>query len=291
MQLIARVRKPAYIYRPDQLLRRSTTRRAPTAEMRVVLPWGLPIVVSGTDLLGRGIIRRNVHELAVTEVAWRLTDASDIAVDVGANSGYFTALLAFRARRVLAFEPHPALAVRLSATVAAWPAPYRDRVTVSASAVSHRAGAAPLSIPAGFDRNEGIASLDGARSKETIDVATVTLDEALGERRVGVLKLDVEGHELAALEGARRLLSSGAIRDVLFEEHHSLPSIVSRHLAEHGYAVFGLRERLRGVLLADPRTTQLQWDAPTYLATLDPDRATARIRLNGWNCLRPRPSA
>lgn len=288
MQLIARVRKPAYLYRPDQLARRLTMRRVRAGEMRVVLPWGLPIVVSGADLLGSGIVRRNIHELAVTEAMWRLTDKNDVAVDVGANSGYFTAVLAFRAGKVLAFEPHPELVARLSATIDTWPATYRNRVTVCPSAVSNRSGAGSLSIPAGFDRNEGIATLDSVRSRETVDILTVTLDEAIGDRRVGVLKLDVEGHELPALTGARHLLGSGAIRDVLFEDHDPLPTPVSTLLAGHGFSVFGLRERLRGVQLTDASSAQPLWDAPTYLASLDPDRARARIRLDGWNCLRPR---
>jgi hypothetical protein len=47
-------------------------------------------------------------------------------------------------------------------------------------------------------------------------------------RTLALLKLDVEGHELAVLEGASRLLGGGAIRDVMFEEEETLPTPVSQ---------------------------------------------------------------
>jgi FkbM family methyltransferase len=281
--------RPAYIYRPDQVARRLSTRRAPRGDVRVVLPWGLPTVVSSSDVLGRGIIRRNVHELAVTEAMWRLTSPADVAVDVGANAGYFTALLAFRAREVLSFEPHPRLAARLTNVIADWPVAYREKVTLTAAAVSERSGTAVLSIPTEFVRNEGLATLNpGHPTAEGIEVQTVSLDEAVGGRGVGVMKIDVEGHELSAFRGATELLKRGAIRDIFFEEHDPLPTPVSRLLSDHGYSTFGLAERFRGAQLSDPAASQPRWEAPTYLATLDPSRARMRIRLDGWNSLRPR---
>ena len=63
--------------------------------------------------------------------------------------------------------------------------------------------------------------------EETVPV--VTLDDALhdyGIERVDLLKLDLEGAELAALRGAARSLKSGVIRVVAFE--FGCPSIYSR---------------------------------------------------------------
>lgn len=281
--------KPAYVYRPDQIVRRMTTRRAPVGSLRVVLPWGLPTVVSSSDDLGRGIIRRNVHELPVTEAMWRLTGQGDLAVDVGANTGYFTSLLACRAQAVLAFEAHPVLASRLRSVIDSWPFEHRDKVTLHARAVSDRDGMASLSIPSGFARNEGLATLSPAvEYHEALDVPTVTLDAAVGGRPVGVLKIDIEGHELPAFQGARGLLGNRYVRDIFFEEHDPLPTPVSRLLLEYGYSIFGLRERARGVELTDPAGPRPRWDAPTFLATLDPVRAHRRITPNGWNSLRPR---
>lgn len=45
-------------------------------------------------------------------------------------------------------------------------------------------------------------------------VSVVSLDDALGSKRVDFIKIDVEGHEVAALKGARRILSLRPIIDL-----------------------------------------------------------------------------
>lgn len=77
---------------------------------------GARLAVDRRDLIGSGIARTSSYELPVSEAMWRVAAQSRLAVDVGANVGYFTALLSARARDVIAFEPHPAIAERLAAT-------------------------------------------------------------------------------------------------------------------------------------------------------------------------------
>ena len=53
---------------------------------------------------------------------------------------------------------------------------------------------------------------------ETITLTSLDAFAAeAGLTRIDFLKLDIEGHELAALAGATRLLASGAIRALSFE--------------------------------------------------------------------------
>jgi FkbM family methyltransferase len=136
---------------------------------------------------------------------------------------------------------------------------------------------------------KGAASLEGSASGEASDVQTVPLDEALSGP-VGVLKLDVEHHELAALHGAERLLSGGLIRDILFEEHQPPPTPVTALLEAHGYTVLGVRQGTIGPLLSTPAQAYEKqlWDPPALLATLDPARVRRRLRRRGWVCLTPR---
>ncbi len=280
--------KPAYLFRPGQIATRlSYTQTA--GEQVVRTPWGARLVVSGGDSVGQGLLRSAVHELAVTELLWRLTGPSDLALDVGANVGYFTSLLAVRAARVIAFEPHPKHVERLRRAIAGWP--QRPRVELWPDAVSDRCGAATLSVPHDFAGNEGTASLSlNTPAATAITVRTVTLDEALGDRTGGVLKLDIEGHELAALRGAQEALSTGRIRDIVFEDHATMPTTVSRYLAEYGYTIFGIAERALGVdLVPAEEAPSARWDAPNYLATLDPARATRLMRPRRWRSLRPPP--
>lgn len=279
--------KPYYVFRPDQLARRLGRRFRRSDQVSVSLPWGTRLRVDRRDLIGSGIVRTSSYEMPVSEAMWRMAAHAQLAVDVGANIGYFTALLSARTRHVIAFEPHPAIAERLAANVQLMT---RDNVVIERCAVSDRTATAQLGIPAGFAANQGTAGIGVAAAKSLV-VNTVRLDDIIGGQTVDVMKLDVEGHELAALAGADLALSQGRIRNVFFEDHHRLPTPVSELLEARGYVIFGLLERFRGVALSTVHDPPPRWHAPTYLATCEPDRARRLIRPDGWNSLRPRRRA
>lgn len=272
---------PAYVWRPRQIGRRLAV-GTPGGRRTVVLPWGAAIEVDTAESVGSGIARLGVHEAAVTETMWRLADPTDLALDVGANIGYFTSLLASRAGRVIALEAHPLLAERLRAHAARWP----GTIEVLPVAASASAGTARLGEPEGFARNAGTSSLELA-GERGFEVETVALDQVIGTAPVGICKLDVEGHEPQVLDGLHQALAEGRVRDLFFEEHEPLPTPVSTRLTDHGYRIFSLRARLDRVTLGPPEDAPRD-DAPTYLATLDPERARRRLRGLGWRSLRGR---
>jgi FkbM family methyltransferase len=262
--------KPHYIYRPGQVLRRLKPPRQ--AEPVVPTPWGCEMRVSMHEQIGSGIARMGVHELAVSEVMWRLADG--LAVDVGAHVGYFTGLLATRAQRVVAFEPNPDLHRLIEENAGRWAG---AKVTVDRRAVSNVTGVATLHVPRGAG-NDGLATLE-AGSGDDEQVETVRLDDAI-DGEISVLKIDVEGHELAVLEGLGEL----RVRNVIFEELEGLPSPVSAWLEDRGFRIYGIEQRLRGPRLTDPLRTSAGWDAPTYLASVDDVESVISPR--GWRCLR-----
>jgi FkbM family methyltransferase len=137
-----------------------------------------------------------------------------VAVDVGANVGLFTAVLARHSKRVIAFEPNPALARHLAKV-----AP--RNCAVMAKAVSDREGTTTLRVPlADGIVMDALATISAANRFETEtratefaahEVATVTLDHALGPalhagERVGFINIDVEGHEFAVLKGGEKVI-------------------------------------------------------------------------------------
>jgi FkbM family methyltransferase len=126
-------------------------------------------------------------------------------LDVGAHIGYFT-LLAARAvgatGRVYAFEPLPSNATQLRRNVEA--NGFAERVIVVEQAVTDQAGEMCLHDSG---RDAGTATLY-SKGGQSVDVTTISLDGWAEEHmwpRVDLMKMDVEGAEVAALAGMREL--------------------------------------------------------------------------------------
>jgi FkbM family methyltransferase len=234
-----------------------------------------------------------VIDLAVTEALWRLAQERETAVDVGANIGYMTSLLARRVGAggtVWSFEAHPALYEELVHNVGEWRRLSETDFRPTHVAISDRRGQLAIHVPEAFDENRGLASVravDGANTAET-RVECAPLDELVGGARVGVLKIDVEGHELAVLRGSQRLFEERRVRDCVFEEHHPYPTDVTRFLEERGYTVLRIARAFRGPLLLAPQSSapRSPWEPTSFIASVEPGRARALLRARGWHSLR-----
>jgi FkbM family methyltransferase len=290
--------KPQYVFHPTRLFRRLMHVVRPSAttveDVAVTtLPWGLPLGVNPGESIGFTILTARVFDPCVTEALHRLIDPGDLVVDVGANVGYLSSLAAARAGadgRVVAYEPHPRVFELLDQNATRWRAhPGVANVETRQAAVTDRSGTAELESGPLFHVNMGLASLAGAdggaaAGATLFEVQAQRLDEAFAADRIGLLKVDVEGHEPAVLAGAERLLRAGAIRDIVFEDHHPYPDECTRMLEDAGYHLVALDNDLFGLRLLEPRERVRfnPWPGPSYLATRDPDRAFARLRPRGW---------
>jgi FkbM family methyltransferase len=135
-------------------------------------------------------------------------------LDVGANFGLLSFGLAPKhAARVRfhLFEPIPRLVDAIGRTRALYP---RMNLVVNATAVADFDGETAFDIA---EAQTGRSHIDPAGALKT---PVVTLDTYLAEQRidaVALLKLDVEGYELAALRGGARALERRKVKAIYFE--------------------------------------------------------------------------
>lgn len=211
-----------------------------------------------------------------------LCDRSTAFLDVGANAGVYSLLAARHSRHVYAVEPHPDLAGRLRAVLG-------RRGTVFPVAVSDRPDTSTLHVPLrdGRDvhwRSSLEADANPGFATRAVPVRLRPVDD-LGLAPVGVVKIDVEGHELAALAGARGLLvRDGPAVLVEAEERHRAGSVqqVRRFLEDLGYEGHYLHA---GVLrpIADFDPARLQ--SPAAQKAVGGDRSPDYV--NNFLYLRP----
>jgi len=139
-------------------------------------------------------------------------------LDVGGNIGvYSAALWCLRGNlRGVAFEPIPTTQVLLQSTFELNGVPF----DIERAAVSDREGSLTLSSYEHGLNNIWIKNDDGRHPTTT--VRTIALDDWCGvdpNRVPSAIKIDVEGHELAVLQGARRMLR--AHRPAMVMECHA----------------------------------------------------------------------
>ncbi len=139
------------------------------------------------------------------------------AVDIGVWWGPWTWQLAHRVPRVDSFEPNHDLVERLRPIMP-------KNVHIHPVALSNCSGESSLWVPSRGVGTEGRASLEPAARSESgwseQSVATSRLDDFKLDD-VGFVKIDVEGHELAVLEGASGLLASQRPNLMIEIEEHS----------------------------------------------------------------------
>jgi FkbM family methyltransferase len=125
-------------------------------------------------------------------------------VDVGANQGIYTLFLSRLAApaRIFAFEPEPLLYEQLSENV---------RINAVRNVVCQQLAIANENKSFTFrlgPLNTGdnrIVTATESRSEDILVEAT-TLDDLFPEERIDLIKIDIQGFELHALEGAREVL-------------------------------------------------------------------------------------
>lgn len=177
---------------------------------------------------GGGLIETSGEEWVLANVVGpacrRVQDP--VVFDVGANNGDYS-LMARRlvpSAEVYAFEPSAQVFEQLTRNVAhvGRVKPFNLGLSDEEKTVelySYTVEGAEVSLISSIDRRlpTQVVNVEVSASER---VSVQTLDrfcEEQGVGRIDFLKLDVEGHELAVLRGARRMLSEGRVSMLQFE--------------------------------------------------------------------------
>jgi len=136
-----------------------------------------------------------------------------VLLEVGANFGVYSlpAVAQFGFARAVAYEPDPASFALLEHNIER--NALSDRVTAHHAALSARPGELTLSLGTGNAGDNRIVDGDGSVRRTTVRVPARTFDDEVAAGHIpladlGLVWLDVQGHEGEVLAGARMLLES-----------------------------------------------------------------------------------
>jgi FkbM family methyltransferase len=212
-----------------------------------------------------------------------------VFVDVGANTGFYTVLAAKAVGsegHVYAIEPAPPTAGLLRRNVAL--NDVADRVTVVEAAAGSESGVATLyGRPEGHDMTSSLVRrADQAASAVTeTEVPVRPIAEFLEpEHRAAVrlVKIDVEGHEDAAIRGLDPLFAAGVRPTILVEVHQNVnpdaPGAIVDFAARHGLSGAVLADDQGELAPRDRRLSLHELGGPPVLEALDADRYNLVLR-------------
>ena len=167
--------------------------------------------ISKKDVLGRHLYKYGMHEpenSKFLQQTIKLGDG-DIAIDIGANLGWYSVLLnriSESGSLVFAFEPDPNNFELLEFNLTK-----NDCSNVKAFNKAASDKNETLSLYKYPEKNRGRHSLLPHKEGQKIDVSAVCLDEFLDpdlHSKVKFIKIDIEGYEFYALRGAIKILGN-----------------------------------------------------------------------------------
>lgn len=197
------------------------------------------------------LAQNRVYEPLETSVVREHVRKGDAVLDVGANIGYFTLLMARQVGKegsVLAVEPDADNCRLLTKNLHV--NGYAN-ARVLQKAISESAGRATLYRSLRSGAQHSIAEGEG----DAVEVETASLDDllALQGRPVAFVKIDIEGAEMKALRGAGKLLAQPHLKMMIEFNPRALaefgedPAALPRLLGEHGFALHDINRHANRV--------------------------------------------
>jgi FkbM family methyltransferase len=198
--------------------------------------FGVTLIVDQDLHSTRGHYFFGLHDFQEELFLLHFLRQQELFVDAGANLGVFSMLVArATGAQVIAFEPSPRSAAIMKRQIAL--NHLERQIELVEACVGNRT--MQVSIRNSVEMDNAIVLAEGAGDAEMVDVPMLRIDDVVRPRSACVLKMDVEGFEKPALEGALSLLESDALRALVVEtrgigsrygyETDDLSSLILRH--------------------------------------------------------------
>jgi FkbM family methyltransferase len=211
----------------------------------VIKVQGSKMYINPRDMIGGKLWGIGSWETTETALLKKMVKEGMVFADIGANIGYYSLLvsqLVGKEGKIYAFEPAPENYSTLLKNIEM--NGYQNIITVN-KAVSNTNGIVRFFID---ESNPLYHKLKNSKDiKGTIEVNATTLDDYFKdkERKIDIIKMDVEGAELAVLKGMRRVMTENKNLIILAEfspENLRLfganPDDFLHELVENGFKIY-----------------------------------------------------
>jgi FkbM family methyltransferase len=233
------------------------------------------IEVTPQEMVNRSIFLYGTFEISETRLVQAFLHSGMTFLDVGAHIGYYSligARLVGETGRVVSFEPGAHMRACLEANVRL---NGFQNVEIHAEALAETTGEVGF-YPSTLAANQGISSIigpgDGRPAPAT--VPSISLDDFARrlDRRIDLVKMDIEGAELQVIRGGRSVLAGRDAPPLIFEAHNLPP--LAEALSALGYKLRQLHYTLDTGLELPALGAQTEnlfaaYEAPNYFAAKD----------------------
>jgi len=190
------------------------------------------------------------YEKCETDLFNEAVEEGMVVIDCGANIGYYTLLaakLVGERGKVFAFEPEPSNYALLVKNIEV--NGYSNVVPIR-KAITDRTGTIKLSL-ADDPSGHSIGQIDRAHARGVMMVDSVTLDEFLKQNitPIDVIKMDIEGAEMRALDGMENIIRQNPDLKIItefcpfyMEKCGSSAATYFERLKSHGFKIYVIDE-------------------------------------------------
>ncbi len=199
--------------------------------------------------IGMHLLMRGLWEMYITEYIAKLVKKDMVVLDIGANYGYYSVLMAqlvgANQGKVISFEANPYLCQLFQDSIKI--NGFNSRVSVNNVALSNETSdAAAFFVPPNAPMNGHLISSREKRygnniPEGCIDVKTTTLDDLIpAGTQIDFAKVDIEGAEFQFWQGAHRVRKDNPNMSFLLEfnaARYENPEVFIDMILEEGYTI------------------------------------------------------